>query len=138
MSHHAWAAGLFEGEGTLTIARYPRGDLVYTRPVVTLTMTDRSVVDLFHGWWGGSVAGYQPKGNARYAWRWTINSRPPIGRFLDDLGPEFRTERVRAKAALLAEDLAERIQGCKNDEGYLGRCLERYQRMKDLNRRGAS
>ena len=138
MSENAWAAGLFEGEGTITLSRYPRGRKVYTRPVVTLTMTDRWVVDLFQSRWGGSIYEFQPKGNARLAWCWTLNSRRPIRAFLADVGMEFRTSRVRDKAALLIEDMNDRVQGSKNDDTYLDRCFERHLRMKALNKRGTS
>src|SRR5690242_14193138 len=47
----AWAAGMFEGEGTVTISAAGRHG--YTRPVVTLANTDRQVVDFFQARWPG-------------------------------------------------------------------------------------
>lgn len=141
MTDNAWAAGLFEGEGTISIGRFERRGRHYTRPVITLTMTDEWVINYFaQRWPGGHVGTYQPKkGNARLAYRWTLQSRNTIRKFLGDVRPEFRTQRVRDKAALLIEDMDARVQGRPRDAGseaYREACLDRYRRMKELNRRG--
>ena len=136
MSDEAWFAGLFEGEGTITITRSGRRG--YTRPLVQLMMTDFDVVEMFAARWpGGVLWTMQPKGNARLALGWRLQSRPGIRHFLADLGPEFRTERVRIKAALLLEDIDARVQGIK-DPAYLVACNERREKMRALNKRGAA
>lgn len=54
-----WAAGFFEGEGTVTIlSTVKAGD---TRPKVSMTSTDESMVDFFHARWPGSRWSYIPK-----------------------------------------------------------------------------
>lgn len=130
----AWAAGMFEGEGTVTITRSGRRG--YTRPLVVLTSTDRSVIDFFNERWPGCVKTYQPRGNARVAHVWTLNVRPAIRDFLLHLLPHLRTERVRTKALLVIEDVDARAQGARSPE-YLTRCHERRERVAELNRRGA-
>lgn len=42
----SWAAGAFEGEGTVTITK--SGKRGYTRPAVMLTSTDREMVNVRH------------------------------------------------------------------------------------------
>lgn len=129
----AWAAGLFEGEGTVTITRSGRRG--YTRPLVCLTSTDREVVDFFHKRWPGVMRTFQPAGNARLAHVWTLNVRPSIHAFLTELSPYLRTERVRKKARLVVEDVEARRQGARSPD-YLAACHERRQQVAELNRRG--
>lgn len=140
MSATAWMAGLFEGEGTITITRSARGNKVYTRPHVILCMTDLEVITMFaERYPEGVLSTRQPTGNARLAHIWTLQSRVGILRFLDELEPEFRTERVRAKAKLLREDVAARVQGRRDPSGrYMEACHDRMAEMRHLNKRGVA
>jgi len=129
----AWFAGLFEGEGTLTISRSGRRG--YTRPIVTLAMTDKQCVDLFHERWPGCLQ-VRPMGvGQRTAYVWTLNQRAAILTFVGDLQPYFRTERVQQKARLLIEDVLARKQGARQHD-YLAQCHERREAMALLNKRG--
>jgi hypothetical protein len=130
----SWAAGFFEGEGTVTITRSGRRG--YTRPLVCLTSTDREVIDLFQARWPGVVRTYQPKGNARIAHVWTLNVRPTIRAFLVELLPHLRTQRVQAKARLVIEDVDARVQGSR-DPGYMVACHARREAVAALNKRGS-
>ncbi len=61
----AWAAGLFEGEGCITLSK--------NCPVLQLNMTDQDVVQHFHRVVGfGTVAGPYPKGGGPHKpyWVW--------------------------------------------------------------------
>lgn len=136
-----WAAGYFEGEGTIAITTSgPRkGGQNYTRPLVVLTSTDKGAVDWFDARWPGIRSTRQPPGNARLAYIWTLNARAAIRVFLSDVAPNFRRERNRQRAALLIEDMDARRQGNRHDGGaYLAACHERRLQMRALNTRGAA
>ena len=129
----AWAAGTFEGEGTVTITR--SGARGYTRPMVMLTSTDPEMVNVFNVRWPGRIYAHQPKGNSKVAHTWSLNVRPAIARFLWDISPFLKTDRVRRKAELVLEDIGARIQGAKGP-GYLAECHERREEIRALNKRG--
>lgn len=131
----SWAAGTFEGEGTVTITRSGRRG--YTRPLVMLTSTDPEMIDVFQKRWPGCVKHYQPKGNARIAHTWTLNVRPAIARFLWDISPFLKTDRVRQKAELVLADIGSRVQGAKGSH-YLAECHERREVIRALNKRGGA
>lgn len=131
----SWAAGTFEGEGTVTITRSGRRG--YTRPLVMLTSTDQNMVSFFHSRWTGVMTSHLPKGNAKVAHTWTLNVRPSIARFLWDIMPFLKTDRVRRKAELVLDDIGARIQGARGPE-YRSACHERREEIAKLNRRGAA
>lgn len=100
----AWAAGHFEGEGTISISAERRSG--YARPLASLVSTDRQVIELFSAWWPTSIAGKKPRTpspNARPVYRWEINSAAKVRAFIDQLQPYLRTERCRAKFELVSE-----------------------------------
>lgn len=129
----SWAAGTFESEGTVTITRCGRRG--YTRPMVMLTSTDPEMINTFHDRWPGCVKQYRPKGNARLAHTWALNVRPSIARFLWDIMPFLKTERVRRKAQLVLDDIGARVQGAKGAD-YLRECHDRREAIRALNKRG--
>lgn len=131
MSDLAWAAGLFEGEGTITISKSRE----YTRPHVSVTSTDIEVIEFFASRWPAEIKHREPGGNARRAFVWYVGNATGARQFVNDILPHLRTERVRAKAELLLEDLDERRQGSR-DPKYRARSNERMARMRELNRRG--
>jgi hypothetical protein len=135
MTDLVWLAGYFEGEGTISITSSGRRG--YTRPWVCLTSTDLATVRLFDDRWPGYIRSWQPAVRARVAHTWHLTSRPRAREFLIDLWPHWQTERVRAKAALLLEDIDARVQGIK-DPAYLVACRERRERMRALNLRGVA
>ena len=105
----AWAAGHFEGEGTVTLVR--GGRVMHVRPLVSLSSTDRVAVDFFHALWPGNRRSFIPKsgsGNNRMAHVWTLNSGERVQAFLLDILPQLRTARVRRKALLVLEDIEDR------------------------------
>jgi len=64
----AWAAGLFEGEGCITLAK--------NCPRLQLNMTDEDIVRRFHGVLGhGTVSGPWPKKGGKYKpyWMWRVS-----------------------------------------------------------------
>jgi hypothetical protein len=131
----AWAAGMFEGEGTITITR--AGSRGYTRGLCTLTSTDGEVPAMFHDWWGGAVRSGQPKGNARPVRYWYITG-DAMYTFLWQMRPQFRRPLVinRATAALAGH--AARQQGNRHTETY-GPLMQRFRHlMSVLNHRGTT
>ena len=51
---HAYAAGLIDGEGTITLSHNNKRD-AFRAPVVSMTSTTRELVDLMRSEYGGSV-----------------------------------------------------------------------------------
>jgi hypothetical protein len=100
----AWAAGHFEGKGTISISSTGHGG--YARPHASLASTDRQVIDLFSTWWPTSIAGKKLRfrtPNSKAVYRWEINSASKVRAFIDQIRPHLRTERCRAKFALVSE-----------------------------------
>jgi hypothetical protein len=66
----AYAAGLIDGEGTITLSRNNRSD-EYRAPVVSMTSTTRELVDVLQHRYGGSVRRhrtYKPQHADSYIW----------------------------------------------------------------------
>jgi hypothetical protein len=91
----AWAAGLFEGEGCITLVHK---DKPYNYRLV-LSMSDRDVVERFAGLFGGKVYKVQPprfKPHWQTQWAWHATGIR-MREVLVQLAPYFG-ERRRAKA----------------------------------------
>lgn len=133
----AWAAGLFEGEGTITIGR--RGSNDTYRLQVMVPNTDEQIIDFFHTRWGGwkePLYGERPR--RRPGWTW-IAAGPTGEQFLRGIAPHLRTERVREKLALgmrFRELQNGRGIGGAAPHGYKDEQRAIYLDMKVLNRRG--
>jgi hypothetical protein len=132
----SWAAGIFEGEGTVTIA-VRRSNETY-RLLCMVGNTDTEIVDFFHERWGGwKQPAYGERPSRQPAWYWTA-AGPTAGRFLWDIYSYLRTERVRRKVrtAFLfrAGQSSQRRIWSRPD--YKPRQRELYLDMKELNRRG--
>lgn len=131
-----WAAGLFEGEGTITIRSEGHADR--TRPEVSMVSTDAQIVAVFQDNWPGRIERYVPpskNGLAREAFIWKRNATEQVEAFLLDLRPYLETERMRSKAALLLEDIRDRVQ-LRLTSDRKARLLRRMARMRAMNRRG--
>ncbi len=135
-----WAAGLFEGEGTITMTglgkRKPH--LTYSR--VTVGNTDFQVVDFFYIRWGGSLRKRKKIPGKKQAYEWTCaGSQTWI--FLNDILPFIRTARVRQKAHLLveAEEFRKRSPRFGRNSGLTQAKLREYRdSFRLLNQRGDS
>jgi len=135
-AERVWAAGHFEGEGTITIVSGGSNSLPIPR--VSLVSTDKSVIDFFHDRWPGYLRSCIPKsvnGLAREAFIWQLKANDAVEGFILDIQPYLQTERVRTKADLILEDIRERVQLRRTDE-VVQRRWERMARMRALNRRG--
>jgi hypothetical protein len=133
----AWAAGLFEGEGTIRINRPTRRNLGTL--VVSVVNTDRQVVDFFQARWPGYMkpaTGLGP--NARPAWVWVSAAREASG-FLRQVLPYLRRDRVRERAwSGLAFQDHKRSDRSNRTEAYREEDFNAYLWMRELNARGVS
>ena len=133
-----WAAGLFEGEGTVTIG-VRNSDETY-RVVVTLGNTDEQVVDFFMAKWPGyKQPAYGKRPGRKPAWYWTVIAKRAT-EFLLAIRPFIRTERVQRKVALALEFQSFRTRDmkiCRTPE-YKDRQRRIYRDMKLLNKRGVA
>jgi hypothetical protein len=132
-----WAAGLFEGEGTVTIA-VRNSDETY-RVVCTLGSTDEQLIDLFQAWWPGyKQPAYGERPGRKPAWYWTVIAHKATV-FMRTIRPYLRTERVQRKIDLALDFQSFRTRGpaCRTD-AYKERQRAIYQSMKALNKRGVA
>lgn len=131
----AWAAGLFEGEGTIRINSATRRNLGHL--ICSVVNTDRQVVDFFAARWPGylrAATGLGP--NRRPAWIWGIAARKAAV-FLRELEPYLVTARVRQKAALALEFQGQKTAGRRNRTAdYAEEQWSYFMQMKNLNARG--
>jgi hypothetical protein len=135
---YAWAAGFFEGEGTVGIHAMAdrRNGLGYL--VVSVVNTDREHVDWFQSRWPGKVraaTGLRP--DQRPAWVW-VRHGVQAAAFLRDVEPYLRSARVRAKFHLGLEYQRQKVLGGNQGLAYRERQGRYHLEMKALNRRGVA
>lgn len=129
-----WAAGLFEGEGTITIA-LRSSDETY-RLVVTMGNTDPEVVAFFQDRWPSWVQpAYGERPGRKPAWTWTA-AGPRAEAFVRAIQPYLRTARVRAKAELALAFRGAQGQPGRRKYGHTEIQRRLYAAMRVLNRRG--
>lgn len=133
----AWAAGMFEGEGSVRINTPTARNLGAL--FVDLVSIDEPIPAFFRDRWGGSVRHVpSPAGNRLPYWRWRCASRQADA-FLADIRPFMRVPRAIEKADLGREFQAQKRAGsgeCRTDE-YRQLQVAYYELMKTLNERGA-
>ena len=110
--NYAWAAGVFEGEGCISVQRNTVGHLT---PVMVVKMTDKDVVErLFEVMGRGSVYTYKKtygEGARRIPYQWRITGWDNLHWFAETIGPflgERRTERLNE---VLAMEPTEHVRG---------------------------
>jgi LAGLIDADG DNA endonuclease family protein len=96
MTRSLGPAGLFEGEGCITIShsRHRNGKL-YSQPRLKLNMVDEDVVRRFHKALGiGHVCDEVPRrSNHKHQWSWYVSSKQDVAAALDMLMPWFGERR---------------------------------------------
>lgn len=99
----AWAAGLFEGEGSISIARRFRdGRTVYMR--LNVTSTDKDVLERFAVVVGcGKAVGRHRGGPHKPIWDWEANRVEDTGRVISLLRPWLGQRRLARLAEIEAE-----------------------------------
>lgn len=96
-----WVAGLFEGEGCITIqyGKYPEPRTVY--PYVTLKMSDKDVVQRFYKIVGRGSRYTQERPSPRKdMYEWNLFPRAEVQEFIAIIWP-YLGERRRARATEL-------------------------------------
>jgi hypothetical protein len=131
----SWAAGMFEGEGSVRInvpTRRNMGSLL-----VDMVNTDVEIVEFFQARWPGYMVPVKADGNRRDFYRWRAASWVAAG-FLTAVMPHLRTKRVRERAALGLAFQTQKSRDCRinRTDEYAARQREFYDRMAVLNLRG--
>src|SRR5579859_7090895 len=144
----AYAAGLFDGEGSIQIAKGSRKDRptsIYYRSRVDLAMTHKPTVEWLHSVFGGHFAvrlrgPYTNSNNVKYKpiWRWAIESASAAD-FLRTIRPYLITKAEQADIALelcgrCEQVRADRWSPLTDDE--LAERERLYLQIKSLNKRG--
>ena len=94
----SWAAGMFEGEGSVRISRSTQTRRSELR--CELSNTDEDIITIFRGRWGGSVNPvYGQEMNRKPQLRWVASGSMAF-HFLSDVLPYLRTKRVKQKAKI--------------------------------------
>lgn len=97
----AWAAGLFEGEGTVFTANqlHRTSGKTYSYPRLELKMTDQDVVERFRSIVGCGSIHFKPKARDHWkdAWCWQLTDAASCRRVVAAFWPYLGTRR-KAKA----------------------------------------
>ena len=93
----AWAAGLFEGEGSVRIEKPNKRNLGCLS--VDIVNTDKEICVFFMDRWKGYLVTYKSNGNRRQYYRWRAAARNGY-RFLVDIRPFTRTKRICTRISL--------------------------------------
>jgi hypothetical protein len=137
-SRLAYLAGLFEGEGFISLVRRPgsRGRDGFSL-VVGLNMTDREPLELFADTWGGRVGCYTGKRKHRPLFLWRLTSRKAVA-FLEDVRPFLVSDRIICKAdvAIAFQHQKRRGGHGPDGDGYYAQQVQFARGMRLLNRRG--
>ncbi len=134
-----WAAGHFEGEGTISIQSAGRRFPMQFKPMVALASTDKDIISFFSDRWPTVICKpRKPTANSRLVYQWRLYGTLRVLRFLEDIYPHIRTSRVRVKAEIVMA-FCERLQSCEyNREGDKSWKLPLVEAIRWLNRRGTS
>jgi len=102
----AWAAGFWEGEGSVTIARRlskrSRHGFAY-RLRVRVSQTKVKPLQLLQGYWGGSLSSRKRFGRTQETYDWAISCR--LGaKFLNDIYPYLKFRHRLAEIGLELAD----------------------------------
>lgn len=90
----AYAAGLFEGEGSVGSA---------TGWTVRVGMTDREPLDRMAAIFGGRVTGpYRQRGNRKPSWAWSIHGYDTVAAFFDLVAGRLSPRRLGQFGAVLS------------------------------------
>lgn len=109
----AWAAGLFEGEGHISLMRQRRrkDGTVTVSLLIGMVSTDHDVVTRFHGIVEcGNVSTRDPKGGHKRQWVWQAAAVDDVQRVLRMFAPWFCSRRAARAQEVLAEYAASPVR----------------------------
>lgn len=127
----AWAAGLFEGEGSVRISKPAARN--WGSLNVDVPNTDEAIVRFFADRWGGSIHYSAPSGRRRGYWRWRCAAKQ-AAEFLVVIRPYIVSPRVAQKIDHGLEFQQQKRKS--SDESYRQDQWEAYWWMAELNVRG--
>jgi hypothetical protein len=133
----AWAAGLFEGEGTVRINKVTGQNL--GNLCVSVVSTDRQIAEFFHDRWRGYMK-TTPLASPRHsrALVWVIASRKAAA-FLKQIRPFLVTGRMKERVdhgLSFQEQKSSKHSRCRTEEYHMEQ-FHAYLWMRELNSRGS-
>jgi len=134
----AWAAGFFDGEGSIAICRQskPNDHLYYMRCEVT--NTHRASLEIFQQLFGGKVYEKSQRGNRKPSFVWRA-SGPVAAQMLEDLYPYLVVKKERAELAILFQaDRTEVGSGGRHTPEIRKQSVRDHAAMAQLNARGVN
>lgn len=109
-----WAAGFFDGEGSVSITKRPRPKRTYLTLCIRASQVTREPLEVFTELWGGTICtASRPstEKNSRMIYQWNVSART-AGLALAELAPYLRVKKVQAELGLVFH--ARRAgRGCK-------------------------
>ena len=93
------------------------------------------MISFFVDRWPGSLTHFQPKGKAKPACCWCLNSFEAVRGFLIDIREHLRTTRVRKKVEIVLADIDDRAPYSRHPDARQ-RSEARLNQIRELNRRG--
>lgn len=129
----AWAAGMFEGEGSVRINKATKRN--HGALLCDMSNTIPEVCAFFAEHWGGTLKHIDAPAPRRAFWRWRVAARA-AARFLRDIRPYVRTERYRRRVDLGLEYQEQKRSGHNRTVAYLAAQERYYEEMRALNVRG--
>lgn len=143
----AYAAGLFDGEGSVSLARCAHRS-TSLQSYTTISNTDRAVLDELQTIWGGRVRLHRRRvAHQKSVYVWVLSARS-ARKFLTDVYPFLRIKKQRAELFLAYGEFIRFPSSCKlAKKASMKEYTEKlpwvthldtwaYERMKALNRRG--
>lgn len=103
MINASWAAGFFDGEGSISIILVNRKNKPNTsevRVVVQLTQQQREPLELFQIAFGGTIGSYGNGHGTKVYYKWQLTGKEKTRNFLATLLPFFVVKRSQAEKAL--------------------------------------
>lgn len=99
----AYAAGIFDGEGHISLMRLAKPSRKLARPAygldVQVTNTDRPVLEFFRDRFGGRVKSHSMVEGRKPTYRWQVTGKK-IDNFLVRVQPYIRIRKLQVKYAL--------------------------------------
>ena len=90
-----YTAGLFDGEGTITLSKSKQSDK-FRHPVVSITSTSRELIDFLKDSFGGTIVNQKTyKEHYKQSWSWRLSYDRAI-EFLEQVRP-FMKESTKCK-----------------------------------------
>jgi hypothetical protein len=130
----AWAAGFFEGEGTIGLTSAGGGRS--HRLSVEVSQIDREPLDALMAAYGGRIYRFEGGDRQRAYFRWALATRQAVA-FLERIEPHVIRASVRERIAVAREFQAcRRFDHSNRTEAYKARDDALVGRMRELNRRG--